>query len=181
MIPPGYFKLLPLCWDSKYIRYCSHSLRVEFFAFYSPLALLFQNQIFWGLSSQCKTVGLGSLKWGLHFREKFGNGDYPPVCGSPSQGVWVLIILKLCLSHPSRCGSFFTSLLAESLFETLQAIPIDGCSVNRWNFHGDKRELRSLLLYHLGHHQQGFRFQSSPNKATVKPPKSILKMSLSRY
>lgn len=122
-----------------------------------------------------QNFGLGSSKWGLHFREKFGNGDYPPVCGSPSQGVWVLIILKLCLSHPSRCGSFFTSLLAESLFWNSSG------HSHRWllckqvelpRAHG-RGELRVLLLYHLGHHQQGFRFQSSPNEATVKPPKSM--------
>ena len=57
------FKLLPLRWVSGHVKFCMSHLRVESVS-YSPLALLYANQLFWGLYSQCRTPRLGSPMWG---------------------------------------------------------------------------------------------------------------------
>ena len=110
------------------------------FVFYSPLALLSSKPDILG---PCLPNGLGSSKRGLHFREKFSNGDHPPACGSPSQRAWVLIILKLCLSYPSHLVPSLHLYLWKIFFETLQVIPINSCSVNRCNFHVPMEEVSS--------------------------------------
>lgn len=154
------------------------------FVFYSPLALLSSKpDILGACLPNAKNCGLGSSKWGLHLFRKNSQWWLSSCLWVTSQGVWVLIILKLCLSHPSvrvpllyifTCGKSFWNSSGHSHRWLL-------CKqVELSRAHG-RGGARVLLLYHLGHHQQGFR-QSSPNKATVKPIKvNVLKMSLPRY
>ena len=42
--------------------------------------------------------------------------NFSPVCGLPPLGMWDLIILRVCPSYPSCCGSFFMSVVLEDLF-----------------------------------------------------------------
>ena len=69
------------------------------------------------LSSQCKTLGLGSLMWGsdpLLLGENLCNCNYPLVCGSPTWGMGLGYTTSLPLLH--ACGSFLVSLVVGYLF-----------------------------------------------------------------
>ena len=79
--------------------------------------------------------------------------NYSPVCGSPTWGVWNLIISQVCPSYPSHCGSLFMSLIVEGLFWLVPILFTDGCSAVSCDFGVIVRrvELRVLLLHHLGH------------------------------
>lgn len=84
----AHFKYLPLCCD---MRFCACSLRVEslipitFQLFHVQTLLALQPRHFGGLSSWCRTSGLGNLRWGLNpllLREHLCICDYPSVWGS---------------------------------------------------------------------------------------------------
>ena len=80
------------------------------------------------------------------------NCDYPPICGSPSQGVGLDYITSFS-SHPSHYTLFCVSLVVVNLFSSLQVTLIDSCSVNSCNFDMPFKggEPGVFLLCHLGH------------------------------
>ena len=78
---------------------------------WKPCCLPFKARHSGVSSSWCRTSGMGSLMWGSDaslLGEKLCSCDYPPVCGSPTQGCrsWVYHVsvpLFLLVEVPSLC------------------------------------------------------------------------------
>lgn len=93
------FKWLLLPWVPWHVRSLWSPFKSRFSISTSSLALLktstFKAKCFGGLSSWCRTPGLGSLRWGSEpslLGQNLYHCNYPPVGRWPTW-VWVLIIL----------------------------------------------------------------------------------------
>ena len=90
---------------------------------------MFKAKCLGALSAQSEASGLRSPIWVLDpsfFEEELYNLDIPSFTNPE---VWVLTILPLSLSHPSRFHFFLMSLVVENLLIGFWPLP-QSCSVN---------------------------------------------------
>ena len=112
------FNLLALHWVSAHVRLCVCVLQEWNICFLQTSTSSVckpcqpsRSQIS-GVSSWCRTPGLGSLTQGLdplYFGQNRYNYDYP-VYTLSTLALWILTVLLLCPSYLSCSGSFFSFL-----------------------------------------------------------------------
>ena len=110
-------KVLPLSWDSKWVNLCVCPLRAEsgfptaLLLSWIQAPLVFKPRCcYGGLSSWCRSPGLGCLMWGSNpslLRENLCVCEVPSHLWVAVLGVWVLMRPHLC---PPTCLNVFFSL-----------------------------------------------------------------------
>lgn len=148
-----------ICWDSKWVCFCTHLLRVKSQLFtalwlsWVQAQLVFKTRYFGGSPSQGRTHGVGRVNgaWTSCCLRRLVWLWYPFSLWITMPRVWVLTGLHLCPSYSPCCGSFFRSFVVENLFfcsvghckGSYSLSSYIFCVPLEWN------ELRIFLICHL--------------------------------
>ena len=131
----GFFQITAYAQDSRTCETLCVLSRVSVSHSFLALPLALKAKPCGGLSAQTRTTKLGSPEWALDpllHEENLYNHACPPLCGSPTAGLWIFTIniLHLYPSCLSSCDSYLISLVVDNPYASFGVILIDSCSIN---------------------------------------------------